>query len=69
METMTDFAARVLARTGVPLASLPVLTEMPPIGGHIFCRRGDTLVVGVGYPYEDEDGTEIWGEFAVVVLR
>ena len=69
METMADYADHVLARTGTPLAEMPVLTEVPPIGGHIFCARGDTFVMGVGYPTVEEDGTETWEEFAVVVLR
>ena len=39
------------------------------IGGHIFCKRWDVYVVGVGYPDEDpETGEETYHEFKVVDL-
>ena len=60
-ETATAFAARVLARTGIKLASIPVAAEWP--GGHIFCARRGVYVLGVGYPSVGPDGAETYTEF------
>jgi hypothetical protein len=66
MESKKSFERRVFEATGKRLSELPVLSEMPPLGGHIFCARGRELVVGVGYPDHDENGEEYWSEFALV---
>lgn len=66
METIESFSARVLARTGQELTSIPVLNGWPQFGGAIFARRGGTFVVGVGYPEISEEGEEIWTSFGVV---
>lgn len=66
MESYENFAKRVFEATGRELSQLPILDAMPALGGHIFCARGNEMVVGVGYPDRDEDGTEYWSEFALV---
>jgi hypothetical protein len=68
MESRNHFAKRVFDVTGMELDQLPVLDTMPTLGGHIFCARGNELVVGVGYPDKDADGNEYWEEFALVRL-
>ena len=60
-ETTPAFSARVLARTGIELASIPVAAEWP--GGHIFCARRGVYVLGVGYPSVGPDGAETYTEF------
>lgn len=68
-ETDEQFAARVVARTGVTLEAMPRRTLRPgELPGHIFCKRGAQMVVGVGYPdYEDpETGVPYWSRFEVV---
>jgi len=68
-ESMQNFADRVLKITGQRLDELEVRYQMPNIGGHIMCRRGDILVVAANYPYAtDEDGTEFYDEFVVLDL-
>ena len=70
-ESFESFSARVLARTGVALNEIAGGTPDNLLGGHIFCARGNTFVVAVGYPsHEDEDGCPVWGaeSFRVVNL-
>lgn len=66
MESRKNFAARVLARTGMQLADIPAGKLEDLIGGHIMCRRGPVTVVGVGYPTQEPDGTEVYDQFVVV---
>lgn len=49
METAHDFAVRVLALTGYPLAALPDGEGEDLLGGSIVARRGATYVVTYGY--------------------
>jgi hypothetical protein len=67
METTNSFHSRIEETTGKRYEELQHLTEMPAYGGHVFCARGEELVVGVGYPDKNEEtGEEVWTEFAVV---
>jgi hypothetical protein len=62
-ETMAQFEVRVLERTGMALAAIPVGDPEDVIGGHIVARHEETsiFVFYVGYPaWEDEDGTQFW---------
>ncbi len=67
-ETRANFAARVLARCGVPLAMMAKGEPASLLGGHIMCRRGGRHVVTVGYPTVNDEGEEVYDEFVVVDL-
>lgn len=57
------FEARVLARTGLNLADIPLGDEGDLLGGHIVAHDAgtNTFVVFVGWPeHEDETGTPFW---------
>ena len=61
--TTADFEARVLARTGIALADIPLGDENDLLGGHIVAHDAgtNTFVVFVGWPeHEDETGTPFW---------
>ena len=70
-ETLTQFAARVLERTGVPLSAIPRVDKpLYPGEGHALCARKGTTVYFRGPPaYEAEDGTEMWEVSALVVYE
>lgn len=66
-ETPASFCDRVLARTGVAIATIPDGTADDMLGGHIFARRGATVVVSRGYPDTDpETGAETYRDFRVI---
>jgi len=68
-ESMQNFADRVMKLTGQRLEELELRYQVPNLGGHIMCRRGDILVVASNYPYAtDEHGTEFYDEFVVLDL-
>jgi hypothetical protein len=71
-ETVGEFAARVLARTGVEMGTMPVRRVSGGAGGtigHIFCACGNTYVCATGYPsHVDEDGIEYFDAFEVVIV-
>jgi len=57
------FEARVLARTGLALADIPLGDGNDLLGGHIVAHDAgtNTFVVFVGWPeHEDETGTPFW---------
>jgi len=73
METVEEFEARVLARTGVAFGAMPV-RHIPSsyawAMGHIMARRGDMFVCAVGFPSRiDKHGVEYWTTFEVVVIN
>ena len=67
MESMVNFANRVLDRTGIAIDEIPDGVPDDILGGHIMCRRGHLYVVGVGYP-DENDGAEVYREVRVVRL-
>lgn len=67
METVKSFEDRVLARTGVALADIPVVEPEAMLEGQILCTRGGCLVVTVGYPTVDpETSEETYSQFGVI---
>ena len=71
-EPVGEFAARVLARTGVEMGTMPVRRVASGAGGTmgpIFAACGSTFVCAVGYPsHTDEDGIEYFDAFEVVIV-
>ena len=66
-ETAESFVARVLDATGVALDAIPDGTADDMLDGHIFARRGATVVVSRGYPDTDpQTGAETYHEFRVI---
>jgi hypothetical protein len=70
MESWRHFEKRVLEVTGWRLNDMPVLTEMPAAGGAIMARRGDLLVVSLGYEtdFGSANGAGVWASFAQLTL-
>ena len=69
MESLEDFAARVLTRTNRRLNDLPRrVATTGDAWGHIMCRRGNVLICTVGEPFLVDDEGQYWDEFEVVIL-
>ena len=69
LESMENFKDRVEEQTGIPFDQIPKGEENDIIGGHIFCKKDNVYVVGIGYPDEDPDtGEETYHQFRVVDL-
>ena len=68
MESLQAFGARVLARTGMDLATLPDVPAEALLEGQILARRGGCYVVTVGYPVSEdpESGWQTFDSFGVV---
>lgn len=63
MHTESTWEARVLARTGLHLADIPLGDEGDLLGGHILLHDPETnaFIVCVGSPdHEDETGAPVW---------
>ena len=71
-ETVGQFAARVKARTGVEMGTMPVRRVRSGVGetmGRVFCTSENVYVCATGYPsHEDEDGVEYYTTFEVVIV-
>lgn len=61
-ESQKNFGARVIEQTGLRLDEIPAGVAEDILGGKILCRRGDTVIVTVGYPdrVDPESGIEFW---------
>lgn len=65
-ETAADFRARVLARTGQDLDTLPDAPAEALLGGEIIVERDGCYVVTTGYPVGEDEATGVplydaWG--------
>ena len=60
----SEFAKRVLERTGVSLEEMQEGSENELLGSHIFChnKESNMFVVATGYPSRVEDGQEFWDD-------
>lgn len=73
-EKVGQFAARVKARTGVEMNTMPVRRVRSGAGGtmgHIFCARGNVFVCATGYPShtDEETGIEYFDAFEIVIVK
>lgn len=68
-EAMDAFKKRVEERIDIKYDDIPKGEPDDLLGGHIFCKRGEVYVIGVGYPDQDpETGEETYNEFKIVDL-
>jgi|GEM_PF-2671897 hypothetical protein len=66
-ETKESFVNRVLQLTGQAYAGIERGSSRDLLGGHIFAKRGDEYVVGIGQPNVDQEtGEETYSEFRIV---
>jgi hypothetical protein len=66
-ETKESFVRRVLQLTGQAYAGIERGSSNDLLGGHIFAKRGDEYVVGIGQPNVDQEtGEETYSEFRIV---
>jgi hypothetical protein len=64
----STLASRCFARTGVALQDLPVREVASGPIDHILCREGNWFVVGTER-YEEEDGSETFTAFELVIVK